>query len=362
VLIEDDRGVTSLRTPLCELLGFDYPVLSVGFGAGARAELAAAVSNAGGFGVLGASGMDPDAIRGEIERTRALTSRPIGINVIIAEDSEADAEEDRRFFLSQFRAAAEAGAAAIVLFWGDPSPFVDEAHANGLKVLIQVGSVQEAEAAVAAGVDAVIAQGVEAGGHIVGTISIWELVPKAVAAISPVPVLASGGIGDGAGLARALTLGAQGVSLGTRFVASDEANAHPEYKRRIVSSVAADTVYTADLYNVFWPGAPHRTIRNRTFAEWDAAGRPPPGSRPGEGTFIGRRPAASGEIVEWPRYASGMVTADFDGDLDYAPLWAGESCSVVNDIKPAGEIVRELVRDAEAVLAEPEKSARAPTR
>lgn len=357
---EDHQRVASLRTALCHLLGIDYPVLSAGIGAGARAELVAAVSHAGGFGVLGASGMPPDAIRAEIERIRTLTRCPFGINVIIAEDSAADLEEDRRFFLAQFRAAAEEGAAAIVLFWGDPAPLVEEAHAWGLEVLIQVGSVQEAEAAVAAGVDAVIAQGVEAGGHVRGTTSIWELVPMTVAAVSPVPVLASGGIGDGAGLARALTLGAQGVSLGTRFVASDEANAHPEYKRRIVSSVAADTVYTADLYDVWWPDAPHRTLRNRTFEEWHAAGRPPPGTRPGEGTFIGRRRAQSGQFVDWPRYATGVATPDFDGDLDYAPLWAGESCSVVDDVKPAGELLLELVRDAEAALAEAEQLARSP--
>jgi nitronate monooxygenase len=349
--------VASLQSALCRRLGIEYPVLSVGFGAGARAELAAAVSNAGGFGVLGASGMHPNAIRAEIERTRTLTDRPFGINVIIATDTAAYADQDREFFSAQFRAAAEAGAAAVVLFWGDPAPFLDEAHANGLEVLIQVGTVEEAEVAVAAGIDAVIAQGVEAGGHVRGTTSIWELVPRTVAAVSPVPVLASGGIGDGAGLARVLALGAQGASLGTRFVASDEAYVHPEYKRRIVSSVAEDTVYTADLYNVWWPGAPHRTLRNRTFEEWDAAGRPPPGARPGEGTSIGRRPAQSGEIVDWPRYATGMATPDFDGNINYAPLWAGESCSVVNDVKPAGEIVVELVREAQAALAKAEPRA-----
>ena len=318
----------------------------------ARPKLVAAVSNAGGFGVLGASGIDPDTLRAEVEQTRALTDRPFGINIIIAEDSEADLEEDREFFRSQFRAAADAGAAAVVLFWGDPAPLVDDAHAGGLKVLIQAGSVEEAEQAAAAGVDAVIAQGVEAGGHVRGTTSVWELLPATVASLAPVPVLASGGIGDGAGLARALALGAQGVSFGTRFVASDEANAHPEYKRRIVAGVAADTVYTADLYDVGWPDAPHRTLRNKTFAEWEAAGRPPSGARPGEGTAIGRMQALSGEMRQWPRYASGVATPTFDGDLDYAPLWAGESCSVVNDIKPAGEIVRELVRAAEAALGE----------
>jgi NAD(P)H-dependent flavin oxidoreductase YrpB (nitropropane dioxygenase family) len=137
------------------------------------------------------------------------------------------------------RAASEEGAAAVVLFWGDPAWYVEDAHENGARVLIQVGSVEEAEAAAAAGVDAVIAQGVETGGHVRGTTSVWELLPATVEAIAPVPVLASGGIGDGAGLARALRLGAQGVSLGTRFGASEEAWIDLEYKRRIVESTAA---------------------------------------------------------------------------------------------------------------------------
>ncbi len=339
-----------LRTPFCRELGIEHPVLSVGFASGARAELVAAVSNAGGFGVLGASGFEPDFLAGEVRRTRALTDRPFGINLIIAEDPGADLEEDRAFVREQIRAAASEGVAAIVLFWGDASLYVDGAHAHGAKVLIQVGSVEEAVAAAAAGVDAVIAQGVEAGGHVRGTNSIWELIPEVVEAVAPVPVLASGGIGDGAGLALALQLGAQGVSLGTRFVASDEAWVHPEFKRRVVESTAEDTVYTADLYDVGWPNAPHRTLRNRTFDEWEAAGRPPSGARPAEGESIGTRLLATGEARDWLRYATGMLTPGFEGDSEYAPLWAGESCSVVNDIKPAGEIVRDLVREAAARL------------
>jgi NAD(P)H-dependent flavin oxidoreductase YrpB (nitropropane dioxygenase family) len=331
-------------------LGIEHPVLSVGFGAGARAELVAAVSNAGGYGVLGASGMPAAAIRAEIERTRGLTDRPFGINLIIADGPSEDAE-DRAFFHAQIAAAAEAGASAVVLFWGDPAPFVDQAHAKNVRVLIQVGSVEEAESAARAGVDAVIAQGQEAGGHVRGDTSIWELLPATAEAVRPTPVLASGGIGDGAGLARALQLGAQGVSLGTRFVCSQEANVHPDYKRRIVASNATDTVLTADLYDVGWPDAPHRILRNGTFDEWVAAGRPPSGERPGEGTSIGHRQLTSGEVVEWPRYAVGMATPDFDGDIEYAPLWAGESCSVINDIKPAGAIVGDLVRGAKATLA-----------
>jgi len=335
-----------LRTPLCRQLGIEYPVFSVGFASGARAELVAAVSNAGGFGVLGASGMRPEDIRKEIARTRALTDRPFGVNVIIDEEDD----EDREFIRNGLLAASGERVAALVLFWGDPAPHVEPAHHHGVKVLIQVGSVSEAESATEAGVDAVIAQGVEAGGHVRGTTSIWELLPAVVEAIAPLPVLASGGIGDGAGLAKALRLGAQGVSLGTRFVASDEAWIHPEYKRRVVASSAEDTVYTADLYDVWWPDAPHRTLRNKTFEEWEAAGRPPSGERPEEGASIGTRRLASGEIQVWPRYATGMLTPGFEGDVDYAPMWAGESCSVVNDVKPAAEIVQDLVRDARAAL------------
>jgi NAD(P)H-dependent flavin oxidoreductase YrpB (nitropropane dioxygenase family) len=233
---------------------------------------------------------------------------------------------------------------------------VEGAHRNGVKVFVQVGSLAEAKAAAAAGVDAVIVQGVEAGGHVRGTASIWGLLPAAVEALKPVSVLASGGIGDGAGIARALRLGAHGVSLGTRFVASDEAWVHPAYKQRIVDSTAADTVYS-ELFDAWWPNAPHRVLRNKTIDEWEAAGRPPVGSRPGEGTTIGGRRSLAGDLQPWPRYATGMLTPNFEGDFESAAMMAGESCSVVNDIKPAGVIVRDLVREAEAALAEVEQPA-----
>ncbi|OLD91703.1 MAG: hypothetical protein AUG96_00190 [Chloroflexi bacterium 13_1_20CM_4_66_15] len=273
-------------------------------GTGAGPDLAAAVSNAGGFGVIGASAFLPDAIPGLIAQVRDRTARPFGVNFIIDERDSSD--EDKAITRQQVNAAITERVAAVILFWGDPAPYVEEAHRYGVRIIIQVGSLDEAKAAAAAGVDAVIAQGVEAGGHVEGTTSIWTLLPAVVEAITPRPVLASGGIGDGAGVARAIGLGAQGVSLGTRFVASDEFSAHPAYK---------------------------------------------PGNRPGEGTSIGRRRIGSGDIVDWPRYAIGVAPPDFDGDIEYAPLWAGESCSVVNDIKPAGDIVRDLARDADAILA-----------
>jgi NAD(P)H-dependent flavin oxidoreductase YrpB (nitropropane dioxygenase family) len=344
--VGDDRLVSALRTRLCRQLGIDYPIWSAGFG-GAGPELVAAVSGAGGFGVLGANGLPADAITALIARTQELTDRPFGLNLIIGEADEADREA---LLTAEVRAAADAQVAAVVLFWGDPAPYVPLAHAAGVRVLLQVGSVAEAQAAAAAGVDAVIAQGIEAGGHVRGTTSIWKLLPATVAALGELPVLASGGIGDGAGVVRALQLGAQGVSLGTRFVASGEAHVHPAYKQRIVQARAEDTVYH-QLYDVWWPNAPHRTLRNKTFQEWVAAGRPPPGQRPGEGIPIGSFRSPAGELIPWPRYAVGVATADFDGDIEYAPLWAGESCSTVNDLKPAATIVRDLVRDAETAIA-----------
>ncbi|TME20345.1 MAG: nitronate monooxygenase, partial [Chloroflexi bacterium] len=285
-----------LHTPLCRELGIEYPIFCAGIGTAAGPDLAAAVSNAGGFGVVGASSFLADAMPALIGRIRERTTRPFGVNFIIDERDSSD--EDRAITRRQVSAAITERVAAVILFWGDPAPYVEEAHRHGVRIIIQVGSVDEA--------------------------------------IKPLPVLASGGIGDGTGLARAIRLGAQGVSLGTRFVASDEAWCHAAYKQRIVESTASDTVLN-ELYDVWWPNAPHRTLRNKTFVEWEAAGRPPSGQRPGEGTSIGKKRMGSGEVVEWPRYAIGTAPPDFEGDIEYAPLWAGESCSVVNDVKPAGD-------------------------
>jgi NAD(P)H-dependent flavin oxidoreductase YrpB (nitropropane dioxygenase family) len=279
-----------LRTPLCDLLGIDVPILNVGFAEGAQPELAAAVSNAGGCGVLGLSRTPPDEIERRIARTRELTKRPFGGNIIIvAFDHPHWTPEGRAALRAQIERTLEARIPLLVLFWGDPTPFVEPAHAHGVKLAVQVGSVEEAQAAADAGVDAVIVQGVEAGGHVRATNSIWDVLPRAAEAIAPVPAIAPGGIGDGAGIARALALGAQGVSLGTGFVATTEAWVHQHYKHALVESNADDTFY-GELFDVNWPDAPHRTLKRKTFAEWDAAGRPPTGERPGEGEPIGTLP------------------------------------------------------------------------
>src|SRR2546428_6194064 len=238
-----------LRTALCKHLGIDHPIFSAGIGPAATVELAAAVSRAGACGVLGGGGSGGAYVREQVRRLRALTDRPFGVNIILG-DQEAEPEP--------IEACIAERVPVLVFFWGDPRPFVADAHRHGVQVLLQVGSVEEANAAADAGVDAIIAQGTEAGGHVRGTTALSVIVPAVVDAVKPVPVIASGGIADGRGLAAALALGAQAVSMGTRFVASEEASVPRMYKERIVASTTADTVYSVDLFDVEWPNAPHR--------------------------------------------------------------------------------------------------------
>jgi NAD(P)H-dependent flavin oxidoreductase YrpB (nitropropane dioxygenase family) len=327
-----------LKTTLCHQLGIEFPLFSAGMGGGTSGpELVAAVSNAGACGVLGMGGLPAPYIRQQIQRVRALTDKPFGVNLLLPllQEGQIDACFDEKVPI-------------LVLFWGDPKPFVAAAHRRGTKVFIQVGSVGEAMAAAAGGVDAIIAQGNEAGGHVKSTTALSTIVPAVVDAVQRIPVIASGGIANGRGLVAALSLGAQAVSMGTRFLASAEAQAPREYKERIVQSTAEETVY-AQLFDIGWPDAPHRVLRNKAVAEWEAAGRPPPGRRPGEGTVVGNMPLAE-RLVDVVRYAVSSPKPGFTGDLDYLALYAGESCSLVHDIKPAAQIVHDIRRQAEEVL------------
>ncbi len=334
------------RTPLCDLLGIVHPILNVGFASPAGPELAAAVSNAGGLGVIGGSFLSAAFIHDRVLRTRELTDRPFGANVILS-----DTIKRTNPIAETVAACLAEHIAVLVLFWGDPAPYVAAAHRAGTKVFVQVGSVAEARAAAAAGVDAIIAQGAESGGHVRGTVALSSFLPAVVDAVAPLPVLASGGIADGRGLAGAIALGAQGVSMGTRFVASVECWTPRAYKERVVAATAEDTVYSRDLFNVGWPDAPHRVLRNRTVREWEAAGQPPPGARPGEGMTIGTTRRVDGSIADVVRYGASMPNGSFDGDIDLAALWCGESAALVHDIKPAADIVRDVAREADAVLA-----------
>ncbi len=330
-----------LTTRLCTTLGIEHPIISAGMGGSTPPELAAAVSNAGGLGQVTVSGADPERVAQRVRRTRELTDRPFAANVIL------DLWKGH-----EIEASLAAGAPAVLLFWGDAAPHVKLIHAAGAMAIAQVGSVAEAVAAAEAGVDVVVAQGVEAGGHVRGTTPLFSLIPSVVEALPDVPIAASGGIVDGRGLAAAVALGADGVLMGTRFLAAEEADVHPEYRRSLLeASGPEDTVYLADLFDVGWPDAPHRTLRNRVVAEWEAAGRPGSGSRPNEGAVIGTVRMLDDTLRDVSIYSAITATTRFDGDLELMALWAGMSVGLVTEVKPAGEIVRETVLEAEAILA-----------
>jgi NAD(P)H-dependent flavin oxidoreductase YrpB (nitropropane dioxygenase family) len=235
----------------------------------------------------------------------------------------------------------------VSFFWGDASRFVEPVHAAGLKVVDQVGSVEAAKRSAKAGVDIVIAQGVEAGGHIAGEVSTMALVPRVVDAIAPTPVVAAGGISDARGLVAAFALGAEGVVLGTRFLATPEANAHAAYKQRVLESTEEDTVRTT-LFGYGWPNAPHRTLRTRFVDEWlsqEARGSEERRDEPvvGETTLGGRR-------LEVRRFMGFPPGADTTGDIESMSLLAGQGVGLVNAIKPAAEIVKELVDSASRII------------
>ncbi len=204
---------------------------------------------------------------------------------------------------------------------------VTRAHAGGAGVLVQVASADAARAAVAAGADALIVQGVEAGGHVKSVVGLLPLLAEVRRAVS-VPLLAAGGIADPTSARAALAAGASAVVMGTRFVASDECDAHPRYKARLLAAEGRDTVLT-DLFDVGWP-APHRVLRNCTYEHWRAAGHPPPGQRPGEGESV-----AEGI----PRYAVNLPLAGTDGDVEAMAMYAGQGVGTIDAVEPAAAIV-----------------------
>jgi nitronate monooxygenase len=191
---------------------------------------------------------------------------------------------------------------------------------------------------VACGVDVIVAQGWEAGGHVQGSVATLPLVPAVVDAVAPVPVIAAGGIGDARGVAAVLALGAQAAWLGTRFLLAEEAPVHQDYRRALIAAAETDAHWYANLYEVGWPDAPHRAIANATAAAWEAADRPAPGGRPGEGEQIAREP--SGEPIV--RYSSALPLQGTTGDIAALSLWAGQSVALATRTQPAAEIIAEL--------------------
>jgi len=324
-----------MKTALCTRLGIELPIIQAPMGGAAGPVLAAAVSNAGGLGMLPLWRADIETLRRQIRETRAQTQQPFGINLNL------DFPQEERLAV-----CLEESVPVISFFWRDPSALVQRAKAAGAIVLHTVGSAADAKRAVDCGVDVVVAQGWEAGGHVRGTVATMPLIPAVVDAVAPVPVVAAGGIADGRGFAAALALGAAGVWIGTRFLASREASIHPHYRDRLLQASENDTVYTDNLFDIRWPNAPHRTLRNQTVETWEAAGRPLPGKRPGEGEVI----ATSRSIGPIVRYQSCTPGNDAEGDIDALSLWSGQSVGLVSKVQSAATIVREIADEAASIL------------
>jgi NAD(P)H-dependent flavin oxidoreductase YrpB (nitropropane dioxygenase family) len=289
-------------------------------------EMVAAVSEAGGLGALGCSLLGPEEIGRAAGKIRSLTEKPFALNFLIFIPNEEG-----------FEAALEARPAVMAFAWPRPGqelkPFFDRAHEAGCKVTFMTGEVPEARRGAEAGADVIIAQGVEGGGH-VSWMASMALVPMVVDAVAPVPVMAAGGIADGRGLAAALALGAGGVLLGTRFLASEESPLHPNFKQAILDSDGHDTVLTEipDIASGrVWPGAMARARRNRFVGRW--AGRE---------WALRRDQAKAWAAIQAARAA---------GDAEEAYLLIGQDAGLIDDLPPAGEIVRRIVAEAEEILA-----------
>jgi nitronate monooxygenase len=321
-----------IETAFTRMLGIRHPIAQAGMGGVARAELVAAVCNAGALGVLGMIRQPASVIREQIRETKRLTDKPFGINIVppIGGDDGFD---------SQLAVCIEERVPIICLFWCEAAPYVARCHAAGIKVMLQLGSVEEARAAVAAGVDILVAQGAEAGGHVRGTVGLISLVPAVVDVAGSVPVLAAGGIADGRGLAAALMLGAHGAYVGTRFVASAESCAHDDYKRRIVETASASGTFVSDMFHIGWPrDSPHRVIRNAL----TEGGEPPNGP-------VARMKRGS-DWVDIPAFAAPVPTVGVEGRTDLMANYAGQSVGLVRDVAPAAMIVERMMSEAEQAL------------
>lgn len=322
-------------TTLTRMLGLTTPIVQAPLGGHTTPELAVAVSGAGALGMLALTWTPVAAARAEVAACRArLGDRPFGVNLVLAWDQHA-----------RLDALLEAGAPVVSFFWGDPAPYLDRVRQAGARTMLTVASPDQARHALGLGIDVLVAQGIEAGGHVLGTMTTMTLVPQIVDLAGETPVVAAGGIADGRGVAAALALGAAGAWVGTRFAAAEEADAHEGYKRRLVTS-GGDETFHGILFDRGWEDAPHRVLRNSTVATWEAAGRPAPGERPGEGEVIGQQ--ADGSPVH--RYDDANPGRGATGDWEAMALYAGQGVGLVRDILPAAGIVRRLTDEATAHL------------
>jgi enoyl-[acyl-carrier protein] reductase II len=314
-----------LKTPLCDLLGIDVPIILAPMGTCTSAEFAAAVCNEGGLGGIGSLFRPTAAVKRDIDVLRRLTSRPFAINHIPQTlDTEA------------FRYTLEARPAVVSFALADPGDLVRQVHDVGSLVMLQVTTVAQAVHAAERGVDVIIAQGGEAGGY-AGEVSTMALVPQVVDAVAPIPVVAAGGIFDGRGIAAALMLGAAGVNLGTRFIASREAPAPEEWKQAITGAKSEDAIKVDVLNDISpLPGTAGfhtvpRSLPTVFLNEWS-----------------GKREEARRDR---DRLRDQIVSTTQAGRQHECVLWAGQTAGGVNEILSVGEIMRLLIAEAEVALS-----------
>jgi enoyl-[acyl-carrier protein] reductase II len=325
----------TIRTPICDLLGIEYPVLLAGMGGVSYAELCAAVSNAGGFGTLGMAGRSPDFIKEEMKKVRGLTDKPFGVDLLAAVPESLERTAD---------IIIDGGARAFISGLGVPPPnLVKKFHAAGLKVMNVSGTVRHARSAEAGGLDAVVAQGTEAGGH-TGRVAGLALIPQVVDAVK-IPVIAAGSIVDGRGLAAALALGAQGVWMGTRFIATTEAHAGAMYKQVIVDANDEDTIVTRS-----YSGKPMRVHRNEWVADWE--------SRPQD-----IQPFPMQAMTSSQAGVMGGIGGQIDGlDINRSAFAMGQGSGAIHEVKSSRDVILAIIAEAEGVIAKMAKLATEPAR
>ncbi|OLO12738.1 hypothetical protein BTW10_04655 [Chromohalobacter japonicus] len=306
------------------------PILQAPIGSVATEDLAVAVSNAGAMGSLAMTWAEPQAAAAAVARIKARTSAPFFVNFVLAFEPKA------------FDAVLDEGVPVVTLSWGHSADLIARAHAKNVSVGVQVGTVQGAQRAARDGADFLICQGVEAGGHVQSTTPLKTLLPSVVEQAAGLPVVATGGLADGGDLKWALDRGASAAMLGTRFVATLESQAHTQYKRAIADASSTDTSFTV-CFDGGWPNATHRVLRNSTLEQWEAAGCPPHGCRPGEEDVIARKPVGDDVL----RYDDTPAMASLTGEAMDCALFAGLSVDKITDIPSASECVMRIWRECE---------------
>ena len=325
-----------LTTRFTKLVGCSVPIQQAGMGAAAPPELACAVSEAGGLGMIGTArpGMNPDTLAGLLRRTRELTNRSFGVNFI----PRHYRRETVRAFVEQ---AAKVGRVVECFYTEPDAELVRVIHHQGALASWQVGSREEALKAAAVGCDIIVAQGVEAGGHVRGTLGLLGLLCEVLDAVPEIPVLAAGGIGTGRAMAAVLAAGADGVRIGTRFVAAEEAGVHPVYTDALIAARAEDSVY-GRTFHVGWPEAPHAVLRSAVEAV-----------QASDGDIVAKVPGLDGTEHAVPRFSAHVADRSATGQIQAMALYAGQSVSAVRRVAPAREIIQELVKEAEDLLRRP---------